>query len=208
MESRLHSSGPIVFLDIDGVLNRTVAATHIRLDEDLVARLKVLTDRTSASVVLTTFWREYTTYIAYVLSRFHVRARVLGRTPGLASSPLARGERRYASRSDEICAWLEQHAEQGFGWFVVLDDRADAGLGALAEHFVRTDPERGLTDADVERALAILERKGPIAAARGRDVGRSQCGSTANYASRDDGLVSHALQCLSDSVTQTTSAIQ
>ena len=30
---------PVIFLDIDGVLNRTRAATHIRLDDDLVMRL-------------------------------------------------------------------------------------------------------------------------------------------------------------------------
>ena len=33
-------SPPIIFLDIDGVLNRTVKNTHIRLDADLVARLR------------------------------------------------------------------------------------------------------------------------------------------------------------------------
>ena len=30
----------VIFLDIDGVLNRTRAATHIRLDEDLMLLLK------------------------------------------------------------------------------------------------------------------------------------------------------------------------
>ena len=36
---RQQSRQPLLFLDVDGVLNRTARATHIRLDEDLVARL-------------------------------------------------------------------------------------------------------------------------------------------------------------------------
>ena len=34
------SIGRVIFLDIDGVLNRTRAATHIRLDDDLMPLLK------------------------------------------------------------------------------------------------------------------------------------------------------------------------
>ena len=30
----------MIFLDIDGVLNRTKSATHIRLDDDLISLLK------------------------------------------------------------------------------------------------------------------------------------------------------------------------
>lgn len=145
----------IIFLDIDGVLNRTVGATHIRLDPDLVARLKTLVERTGAALVLSSFWREFESYVAYILSRQGICSRIVGRTPGLASSPLAQGERRFVSRSDEICAWLEVNAH--VTRFVVLDDRPDAGLGVLAERFVRTDPAVGLTDADVERAIAVLE---------------------------------------------------
>ncbi|KAG8466435.1 hypothetical protein KFE25_002191 [Diacronema lutheri] len=147
---------PVIFLDVDGVLNRTVTATHIRLDADLVARLKVITDQSGACLVLSTFWREFGPYISYVLRRHSVHARVVGRTPGLASSPLADGDVLYATRSDEITAWLAHNAPPGFAHYLVLDDREDAALGPLGAHFVRTDPAVGLTDADVERALRIL----------------------------------------------------
>ena len=46
---------PVIFLDIDGVLNRTKHNTHIRLDADLVACLKRLMDATGAVIVLSTF---------------------------------------------------------------------------------------------------------------------------------------------------------
>jgi hypothetical protein len=37
---RFPMGSKVIFLDIDGVLNRTRAATHIRLDEDLMLLLK------------------------------------------------------------------------------------------------------------------------------------------------------------------------
>ena len=36
------AAAEVIFLDLDGVLNRTRAATHIRLDEDLLRLLRVL----------------------------------------------------------------------------------------------------------------------------------------------------------------------
>jgi hypothetical protein len=148
--------GPIIFLDIDGVLNRTIAATHIRLEEELVERLRAITAPTGASIVLTTFWREFDAYIAYILGRHGIRSKIVGRTPGLASSRRRDSDPDFDSRSAEILAWLAEHASPGFKTFVVIDDRDDAGLGSLRPHFVQTDPDAGLTDNDVEHALAIL----------------------------------------------------
>lgn len=58
-------SRPLVFLDIDGVLNRCVWAKQIRLEEDLVERLKKLIDETGAEIVLTTWWRRFEDYIRW-----------------------------------------------------------------------------------------------------------------------------------------------
>jgi predicted transcriptional regulator len=145
----------IIFLDIDGVLNRTVSATHIRLDDDLVAKLRVLAERSGAAIVLSTYWREFGDYIAYILSRHKILSPVIGRTPGRASSRVE-GEKRYDSRSDEIRAWLAANRKEGFSHFVVLDDREDAGL-SIEAHLVLTESEVGLTDEHVARALRILE---------------------------------------------------
>lgn len=164
--------GPIIFLDIDGVLNRTVSATHICLDEELVDRLRAITSATGASIVLTTFWREFEAYIEYILGRHGIRAPILGRTPGLASSPRRdSSEPRFESRSEEILEWLAKHTPPGFQHFVVIDDRDDAGLGALRPHFVQTDPDVGLSDNDVEYALAILRGElSPAGAVKDGDV--------------------------------------
>ena len=66
---------PVIFLDIDGVLNRTSGATHIRLDQDLVSRLRTIVARSGCRIVLSTFWRGFDTYVRYILHRMPRRAR-------------------------------------------------------------------------------------------------------------------------------------
>ena len=77
----------VIFLDIDGVLNRTVKAAQVVVVPELVARLKRVCDETGAQIVLSTFWRAFDSYIAYVLSRHDVDGRlVVGMTPGRSKS--------------------------------------------------------------------------------------------------------------------------
>ena len=152
---------PVIFLDIDGVLNRTKHAKHICIDADCVERLRRLVEETDAVIVLSTFWRYFDRYIAYILHRHGIdQARVVGITPGtpptamgvMASS--AADDSNYANRAEEIEAWLS--ADGGDRRFVVLDDRRSASNARLAPNFVRTDAATGLTDADVQAAIALL----------------------------------------------------
>ena len=50
---------PVLLLDVDGVLNRTATAKQIALDEDLIALLRDVTERSACEVVLTTYWRYF-----------------------------------------------------------------------------------------------------------------------------------------------------
>mmetsp|Transcript_130108 Transcript_130108/g.376417 ORF Transcript_130108/g.376417 Transcript_130108/m.376417 type:complete len:193 (-) Transcript_130108:86-664(-) len=150
---------PIIFLDIDGVLNRTRGATHIRLDEDLVARFRSLVEKSGADICLSTFWRAFDGYIAYVLSRYGIpEDRIIGRTPGRGhlGGTSALDEASYADRSEEITAWLAEHPEVTS--FAILDDRETAGRGCLSSHFVHVDTSVGLSDSDVSAALQALTR--------------------------------------------------
>lgn len=49
----------IVFLESPTVLNRTISATHLRIEEELVDRLCEIIAPMGASIVHSTFWREY-----------------------------------------------------------------------------------------------------------------------------------------------------
>ena len=164
--------GPrVIFLDIDGVLNRTVQAAQVVVAPELVARLKRVCDASGAQIVLSTFWRAFDDYIAYVLSRHDLDGRlVVGMTPGRSkSTPVNRSsaahllhaeafdaanDRLFANRADEIRAFLAAHPR--VEKYAILDDRADAADRELLAHFVRTEPSVGLTDADVAKAIALL----------------------------------------------------
>eukprot|EP00405_Crypthecodinium_cohnii_P052417 CAMPEP_0206600728 /NCGR_PEP_ID=MMETSP0325_2-20121206/46029_1 /ASSEMBLY_ACC=CAM_ASM_000347 /TAXON_ID=2866 /ORGANISM="Crypthecodinium cohnii, Strain Seligo" /LENGTH=238 /DNA_ID=CAMNT_0054112209 /DNA_START=124 /DNA_END=839 /DNA_ORIENTATION=+ len=147
----------IVFLDIDGVLNRTRDAKHVRLDEDLVARQRDFVKSADTGIVLSTYWRAFTDYIRFILSRYKIpQERVIDRTPGRGHLGWrASDDKAYESRSHEIIEWLSQHPEVES--FVILDDREAAGLGVLAPHFVHVKTEVGLTEADVRAAHKALK---------------------------------------------------
>ena len=184
---------PIIFLDIDGVLNRTKHATHIRLDPELVARLKRVVETTNATIVLSTFWRYFHDYIAYILDRHGIAAsRIIGRTPGTNDTTTMLGrhaddEHEYTCRAEEIKAWLknnncqscydkndddnkndnnEEEPSTSTTNFVILDDRRTAvGNDAfLQDHFVLCNTATGLSDADVAKAILILLRKNKVSA--------------------------------------------
>ena len=77
---------PLIFLDIDGVLNRHKYSTHVEVQDDLMLQLKHIIDRTQARVVWSTFWRGFRGYLDYVLYRFELGPSV-GATPGNPTAP-------------------------------------------------------------------------------------------------------------------------
>lgn len=155
----------VLFLDIDGVLNRTAGASQINIEPALVHRLKHILKESGAKVVLSTFWHHFDEYIAYILHRHGIDGGlVIGSTPGrvgsISDAPSARLSRsafdddEYSGRAVEIRTWLDAHPS--VTRFVILDDRASAADEATQAFFVHTDAAVGLTDADVEKALRIL----------------------------------------------------
>lgn len=151
----------VCFLDIDGVLNKSATNNHICLDSGLVANFRLLLEKSGARIVLSTFWRHYEEYIAYVLHLQGVDASlVIGKTPGRSEASMfsrsCADDKEYESRASEIKAWLREHPEVTH--YVILDDRAYASDESTAAHFVQTVPEHGLTRENVQTALAILKK--------------------------------------------------
>ena len=158
----------VIFLDIDGVLNRTHTATHVRLEDDLVERLRRIMEAVpEASIVFSTFWRHFTSYLAYVLWREGIPAtRIYGVTQGWDSSLVGPHMRwpcveadatRFGSRAKEIRQWLRDHPT--VQQILILDDKAYAADDHLMPYFVRTTAHIGLTDKDVEDAVDILRNR-------------------------------------------------
>lgn len=142
----------IVFLDVDGVLNRELPGEP-ELDPDLLALLRGLLRRTGACVVLSSSWRYDHTpaQMEDVLTRAGCPCRVIGSTPtALEDVNVPCGQIR--QRGHEIVTWLEEHPEVIS--YVVLDDMDD--MPGVRHRLVRTDGRIGLTPEHVERAVTML----------------------------------------------------
>lgn len=133
-----------VFLDFDGVLLNQ--ATRFRtMDAACVARLNRLCRESGAGVVITSSWR----HIGLGRCRAMLKeAGFTGRVLGMA--PVHWG--REFCRGDEIGTWLAHHPD--VTRIVIVDDCDD--MGEYLPELVRTETLVGLVDADVDRAIAVL----------------------------------------------------
>ena len=149
----------VVFLDFDGVLNREGSVpSEPRFERDLVERLWRILAAGNASIVVVSGWRSRFTLrgLQVLLAQATIHAPVLD---AVAWAPTRDGR---DGRMVATIQWLQRHPEVT-SW-VVLDDSflewsfdGEWGRGvpaAIERHLVQ--PVRGLSDADVARAIAIL----------------------------------------------------
>lgn len=154
---------PILFLDIDGVLNSADWYTRREkrgprdiweFDPDAVARLVVILHRTQCRVVVSSTWRmlhEWDELLTIFRGVGIPTEPFLGITPDHThkeSGPLWLA----TQRGDEIMAWRE--ANEHTGPFAVLDDSTD--MDAVVDHFVQTMWSSGLLDEHVEEVCELL----------------------------------------------------
>lgn len=141
-------TAPVVFLDIDGVLNtiftwgrRPHAAA---LEPARVARINTLCAETGAVVVVTSTWRRLFELddLRALLAGAGLTAPIVGVTPCLDT-----GHRR-----DEIRFWVNSRPEPP-ARFVIFDDDETAGI---AGHFVWIARSRGVEDWHIDRAREVL----------------------------------------------------
>lgn len=145
----------ILFLDIDGVLNRTgfhpgeSVGLRSWIEPELAHRLCGVIEATDAGVVLTSDWRRGRELqdLDEELAAAGVACSLLGTTPVL-------GQVRWR----EIEAWMAEH-HVGLESMVIVDDAYD--MGPLAPRFVRTSPLNGL-DEDAARSIRQLFRIGSL----------------------------------------------
>lgn len=159
----------VVFLDLDGVLNRG----HGPLVPELVDRLNRITDDTDARIVVHSSWRyrDSLEELRRVLEKENVCGEVID------VAPMPEVQRRdwggcwvteeawSAFRGDlatnderaiAIQRWLDAHPE--VDRFIILDDSDALGHFVGRPEFIRTGTHSGLTDEDVIRAVAWLSR--------------------------------------------------
>jgi hypothetical protein len=119
----------VIFLDIDGVLNRERTEERIGeytgLDEELVRRFLRVVRRTGADVVLSSTWRLERDMKAAVQARIRLTDAT---------------DADHGSRGEQIARWLSAHQE--YERHAVLDDERDM-IAGLSPFF--TNPRIGLS---------------------------------------------------------------
>lgn len=151
----------VIFLDIDGVLNcissKSRCGCYIGIDDKRVARLRQLVDGTGATIILSSSWKhdwepihkdcqnEYGDYLDRKLKRQGLVAK--GKTY----------EENDMNRGAGIIHWVVTHDVDSF---IILDDEwFDFKEKGLESRVIKTefdDPDGGLTDAHVQRAIELL----------------------------------------------------
>lgn len=155
---------PILFLDIDGVLvpdGQEVLSSSQFHPACVEAFRSVLVGVPGARVVFSTTWR-----LPQHVNRLHEQWTAHGfpLTLAMDGTPDSRGDARVSRlhrRGIEIRAWLEAHPAAD-RWVVLDDERMgiEPILGSM--RCVFTNPARGLTPDDAERAIEILRGSGVL----------------------------------------------
>ncbi|MCX4317999.1 MAG: HAD domain-containing protein [Lachnospiraceae bacterium] len=161
---------PVIFLDIDGVLNSTfwnnAHQTEISggtlIDNEKVRLLTQLAKKTKAKIILHSGWKFWFSPDLHPLRRESENLVKLLRQNGLAidgmtpdhSTEEIRTSRKFSLvKASEILAWLAAHEEAG--QWIVIDD-LDLHHQEIEKHQIRTDPNIGLTKGNILQAENML----------------------------------------------------
>lgn len=160
-ENRGHwMDGPILFLDVDGVLNShayvarggSLSCRTDGLDPEAVAQLQRIVDETGCSIVLSSTWR-----LIHPLAEMRGRLISKGmrhpcpirdKTPDLSRDG---GTVERHCRGLEVNAWIDRIGYEGR--YVCLDDDGDFLPG---QPLVQTNFMTGLTAAEADRCIELL----------------------------------------------------
>ncbi len=162
---------PVLFLDIDGVLNSTewqksyvpsplfhnlpneLKHAEEALDPIAMGLLNDVVEATNCLVVLSSTWRkQYPLHIVTRLLRYRgFQHRLFGATPDLSYTRA--GPRRM--RGDEIDWWLKELGEPCR--FAIVDD--DSDMEPHMDRLVQTSCEAGLTFGEAVRLISLLGEK-------------------------------------------------
>lgn len=143
----------ILFLDIDGVLNRAgyrpqeSSGLHNWIEPELASRLSAVLHEIDADIVMSSDWRLNRTLeqIRAELAAAGVTGTLVDVTPELAGKP----------RWREIDSWLVAHHVDRDS-IVIVDDLHD--MGDLAARFVRANPFSGFDDSVAISVRALFAR--------------------------------------------------
>lgn len=161
-----------LFLDIDGVLNTGNYQNHLSqqglpttdnwglpmFDPEAVTNLRKIIDATGAEIIISSSWKyEGLDILKKSWKERGLPGKIKAITPNSRIIVTINGEDDWVksgSRGAEIEGWLINYATAPYQ-YVILDDETDL-LYCQKDHFVEIDDMMGITAADAERAITIL----------------------------------------------------
>ena len=160
----------VIFLDIDGVLNSSFwnaghqkeISAGMLIDLEKIRLLGKLVRNTKAEIILHSGWKFWfdpdlkplckeAAYLQRQMQREGLM--IAGTTPDHSTEEIRISKKFSLVKAGEILAWLDEH--KGVDRWIVLDD-LDLHDPRIEIHQLRTDPDTGLTEEDVQRAEAVL----------------------------------------------------
>ncbi len=155
----------IIFLDIDGVLNRSdttelVDGIFTGIEHELLVNLRHIVEETDARLVLASSWRDFDGYDNNHSGLYHYLVNTLdkenmeifSKTPDLCFSEM------YDGRGKEILTWLRKYkTKHQIEKFIIIDDEPfDYKETGLWPYLVKTTYKYGLTKAKAKKAIEML----------------------------------------------------
>jgi len=144
---------PVVFLDVDGVLNSRQSRRRLGGDApalEAMENLRCIVDKMGAEVVLSSNWRLLDAKLGQVERALAaVDLHLAGTTPDLDGS---------GSRVDEILTWLEGHGGAASRPWVALDDLDLLTMSTRMRrnNFVHVNSDVGLSSNNASEAVSKL----------------------------------------------------
>jgi hypothetical protein len=161
----------VIFLDIDGVLNTKWWYTQMNrntpkdkygyaFDPNAVSNLKKILDQTGADIVISSSWKSFGySELEEMWEERGLPGKLIGITPNSVSDEMLLNAdldnmELFSIRGMEIKEWLSKNGKR-ISHYAIIDDM-DNMLPEQQSHFVKTDPEIGITKENANQVIAIL----------------------------------------------------
>ena len=149
----------IIFLDIDGILN---TSSDRRINRNMVKRLSRLVKDTNSKVILHSGWRFWFNENMQPLNGqaknlqeelWKEGITLSGKTPDLSDEDIKKTQTFSKVKASEILSWLDRQSD--IDSWVVLED-LDLKNETVKKHQIMPDPDTGLTDEDIDKAISLI----------------------------------------------------
>jgi len=148
----------VLFLDFDGVI--TTLDSHYSLDPKLIQRIKTITEKTNAKIVVSSSYKvgcenadEFRKAMNHRPNRTDTSDNMVW---WLLENVYDVTDSSGSCRGDEIKRWLGKHPETTS--YVIIDDDADF-LDEQLFYFVQTDFFEGITEREEKLCIKVLNKE-------------------------------------------------